>query len=164
MSLSRPRSLVDAEALGHLTPPLTPTNNASVIRSRPRRKCITGLAVLSLLALALLPQTHIHEGTAKDDRHVDVIHQHFEPHDAAESQPEIGNHHRHEARWLSSPFTSPDSSSQGLPLSLDLVLVLAFACEPQMCHRWTLPSIDTSVHDPPWAASLGLRAPPSFFV
>jgi hypothetical protein len=62
--------------------------------------------------------------------------------------------------WIASPFITPASASYVYPVSDSLHEDLWIA-EPPQADFGTTPYIPASGHDPPWARSHGLRAPPS---
>ena len=137
-------------------------NDAVVWIFRPRR-WITGLAVLGVLGLALLPPEHLHVARAADGLDSDLIHRHFEPHHPVGAESNIGHFENDEALWLDSPFTGPTAALQVYPVTQSLTEDLPVP-QPQQTWRSGLPFAHVSVHDPPSATSHGLRAPPFLFV
>jgi hypothetical protein len=126
------------------------------------RKSVTGLAVLGVLALALLPPEHVHVTQTDDGHHSEVTHRHFEPHHQVAAEERV-DHEDDQARWLDSPFIGPQPLSHVYRVDQFLHEDLPIL-EPQQASRRTQPFIHVSVHDPPSASSHGLRAPPSFSV
>ena len=119
---------------------------------------ISWLALAAVLGLVWLPPEHIHE-TDYEGEHSEVVHRHLAPHHHDESGA-IFDHQETGARYLSSPFTVPDTQSHSRP---DTPFITAILTRPQphVGAGWTLVSLHVRVHDPPWAPSPGPRAPPS---
>jgi hypothetical protein len=109
-----------------------------------------------VLGLVWLPPEHIHE-MEEHGEHTELVHRHLTPHHAAEPGASF-DHQDGDAHYLSSPFTLPASPTvQSIPF---LAAVL-FELQPVPAADWNLRSIHVvRMHDPPWASSLGLRAPP----
>jgi hypothetical protein len=119
------------------------------------------VAVLALVGMPLLPPEHVHV-TEEEGHHAEFIHRHFEPHHPIEGQRVFDHQDEEAALWLDTPFigtgaTPLPSVVRGLVQELPLL-------QPRPLPRWTLTFDHISVHDPPWTASTGLRAPPTFLV
>jgi hypothetical protein len=119
---------------------------------------VTGvLATFGLLAMAWLPQEHVHLIRTHDGHHPDVVHRHYESHQRSETKAAL-DHGDEGIEWLAASFTKPKPSPVGYPIlqllndppvaPLEAVRVRAFRI------------VRVSVHDPPWLAASGLRAPP----
>jgi hypothetical protein len=114
------------------------------------------LAIIAVLGLVWLPPEHVHD-MEEHGEHTELVHRHLAPHHAVESGA-IFDHQDGDAHYLSSPFTVPASPAP--QSSLFLVAILP-ELQPVPALAWTLRSIHVvRMHDPPWAFSLGLRAPP----
>jgi hypothetical protein len=116
------------------------------------------LAACAVLALGLLPPEHLHGSLASDGHAEDIVHRHFEPHHRA-TVPVTIDHPDDDVQWLATTFTVPqrDEAVQG-------PAVVAEYDVPPSPARASSRAIGqvlfVSVHDPPWATSSGLRAPP----
>jgi hypothetical protein len=146
-----------------LTEQLGAVDNATVVVSRLVRKSAAGLAVLGVLALALLPPEHVHATETHDGHHSDVVHRHYEPHHPMAAGASVGYDEDHQTRWLDSPFIGPQSLSHVYQVDQLLHEDLP-VLQPQQASRRTPSFVYVSTHDPPWATSHGLRAPPLLFV
>lgn len=116
--------------------------------------------MLALVGVPLLPPEHVHV-TEEDGHHAEFIHRHFEQHHPIKTES-IFDHQDEAALWLDTPFIGTDATHlppvvRGLVQDLPLI-------QPRPLPRWTLTFDHISVHDPPWTASTGLRAPPTFLV
>jgi hypothetical protein len=127
------------------------------------RRSIASLTIVGVLGLAFLPSEHVHAG---DGRHTDV-HRHFEPHHpdhAPEPGVAIWDHaDGTDAQWLTSLFVTPKAESTLVRID-DVVWEERADPQAPETAQWTPPATYVSVHDPPWAAPPGLRAPPSSLV
>ena len=121
------------------------------------------VGAVGLLGMPLLPPEHVHVTESKEGGHAEFIHRHFESHRPIQTaRPEFDHQDEEAALWLDTPFISPNATH--LP-SVDRVVVQDLpALQPQSLPRWTLRFDHISVHDPPWAAPSGLRAPPTLLV
>ena len=131
------------------------------------RRSVALVAALGVLGMPLLPPEHVHISESDDHGHSEFIHRHFEPHHPVETPHhaddlEIDHQDEEAALWVDTPFVGPTS----VPLvSVDRVVVQELpVLEPRPLVRWTLTFDHISVHDPPWIASTGLRAPPTILV
>jgi hypothetical protein len=131
----------------------------SSVKVRGTARSVSWLAIAAVLGLVWLPPEHVHEADHDGD-HSEVVHRHFAPHHHDDSGA-IFDHQDTDARYLSSPFTVPDSQAHGRPDTPAVTATLILP-QPHIGAGWTLVSLHVRVHDPPWASSTGLRAPPSF--
>ena len=132
-------------------------DNSTVTFRRP----LTLAAILSLLGMPLLPPEHVHL-TESEHGHSEIIHRHFESHHHHAPLPEFDHQDEDAALWVDTPFVSPGAIQ--IP-SVDRVVVQKLPLlEPRPLPRWTLEFDHISVHDPPWVAPTGLRAPPASHV
>jgi hypothetical protein len=124
-------------------------------------RIVAVLGVAGVLGLAVLPTEHMHRGLVHDGHHWDTIHRHFESHHpigtrtAVDYADDDGN-----IQWITVSYTRPESGTRADPDShlLDDRLPLPTS---QLILQRTLQPLQTSVHDPPWFSSCGLRAPPA---
>jgi len=122
-------------------------------------------AVFGLLGLPLLPPEHVHVTESESGEHSEIVHRHFESHHPAHVDHEIDRLHRefdHQdeaALWIDAPFVAP--TIPFVPSFTPVVVQELPELHPQPLSRWTLEFEHISVHDPPWVASTGLRAPPT---
>jgi hypothetical protein len=151
---------------GALTAWLHATDNADVVPSVRPRRLVASVAVFGILGLALLPSEHIHSSRVETGRHADVVHRHFPSHHAAHPAT-VGlrsdDHDDDVAQWLTQSFVSPRIGSMVHPDMQWMADTLALLQSQEVSGR-IVPSTYVSVHDPPWAAASGLRAPPSLLV
>jgi hypothetical protein len=132
------------------------------------RHSVALIAALGLLCLPLLPPEHMHVSESEEHGHSEVVHRHFEPHHPIEVShpagraPEFDHQDEEAALWLDAPYLGPASIQ--VPPAHDVVVGELPRLEPRRLSRWTLTFKHNSVHDPPWIASTGLRAPPTFLV
>jgi ABC-type Zn2+ transport system substrate-binding protein/surface adhesin len=138
-----------------------------------RKRPIALAAVLGLLSLPLLPQEHVHVTESESGEHSEIVHRHFASHHPGHVEHEADHHdadrHDHEfdhqdeaALWIDAPFVARAPASA--PLFTPVVVQELPVLQPQPLPRWTLEFEHISVHDPPWVASIGLRAPPASLV
>ena len=134
------------------------------------RRPVALAAVLGLLGLPLLPQEHVHVTESKGGEHSEIVHRHFESHHPGHVEHDADHHdadhhdqevdHQDEAAlWIDAPFVARAPASA--PLFTPVVVQELPVLHPQPIPRWTLEFEHISVHDPPWVASTGLRAPPT---
>jgi hypothetical protein len=90
--------------------------------------------------------------------HTEVVHRHLTAHHHSESGAAL-DHQDGDARYLSAPFRIPNVSKAG-PAQPIVISILTFM-PPRLERGWRLEPLHVRVHDPPWARSVGLRAPPS---
>jgi hypothetical protein len=142
----------------------TTDNSRTVSLRRP----IAVAAVFGLLGLPLLPPEHVHVTESENGEHSEIVHRHFESHHPANVEHDADHHgqefdHQDEAAlWIDAPFVAPAAT---YPPSFTPALVQQLpVLEPQAPPRWTLEFEHISVHDPPWVAAPGLRAPPTSLV
>jgi hypothetical protein len=90
--------------------------------------------------------------------HTEVVHRHLTAHHHSESGAAL-DHQDGDARYLSAPFRIPNVSKAG-PAQPIVISILTFM-QPRLERGWRLEPLHVRVHDPPWARSVGLRAPPS---
>lgn len=132
------------------------------------RRSTALIAAFGLLCLPLLPPEHVHVSESEEHGHSEYVHRHFEPHHPIEAThpaghaPEFDHQDNEAALWLDAPYLSP-ASIHVLPAH-DVVVSELPQLEPRPLPRWTLTFEHNSVHDPPWVAAIGLRAPPTFLV
>src|SRR4029453_10472049 len=112
-----------------------------------------------MLGLALLPAEHLHRTHAPDGHHTSVTHRHVEAHQERETHAAFDDQDT-EIEWFDAAFTATHNSAPAqppLPLLPD-----PFVClEPSRAARGlAVRSVPASVHDPPWIAASGPRAPP----
>ena len=131
------------------------------------RRSVAGVTVLGVLGLAFMPSEHVHSAATTDGRHADVVHRHFEgyhSHHPSGSDVRVGHHADEEdARWLDLLYVAPQASSDLIRVD-DVVLEAVALPQLPLVSRWIRPATYVSVHDPPWATVLGLRAPPFLLV
>jgi hypothetical protein len=120
------------------------------------------VAAAGLLGMPLLPPEHVHVTESDEGEHTEFIHRHFESHHPIETSPAFDHQDEEAALWLDTLFIG--SSVAHLPLITRVVVQELPLLQPRPLPRWTLSFDHISVHDPPWAASTGLRAPPTFLV
>jgi hypothetical protein len=139
------------------------------------RRPVALAAVLGLLGLPLLPQEHVHVTESESGEQSEIVHRHFESHhpghvehdpDHRDADHPDADHHDREfdhqdeaALWIDAPFVARAPASA--PLFTPVVVQELPALQPQPLPRWALEFEHISVHDPPWVASTGLRAPPA---
>jgi hypothetical protein len=125
------------------------------------RRALAFVSVIGLVGMPLLPPEHVHV-TEDEGHHTEFIHRHFESHHPLESQPFFDHQDEQAALWLDTPFIGTETAHAP---SADRVLEHELPIlQPRPIPRWTLTFDHISVHDPPWAASIGLRAPPTLLV
>jgi hypothetical protein len=125
------------------------------------RRCFALVAVLGLVGMPLLPPEHVHV-TEEEGHHAEFIHRHFESHHPIAAD-RVFDHQDEEAPvWLDTPFIGTDTTH--LPSAVRVLVQELPLLQPRPLPRWTLTFDHISVHDPPWAASTGLRAPPTLLV
>ena len=129
---------------------------------------LVSLAIAGLLGLPLLPPEHVHISESDDHRHSEFIHRHFEAHHpievahATHATPEVDHQDEDAALWLDTLYLTAIKAP--LP-SIDRVVVQELPLlQPRPLPRWTLEFEHLSLHDPPWIAPSGLRAPPTYHV
>jgi hypothetical protein len=150
---SRPRACLTLKAPG--------SNNGVVVSAGVVRRLVACLATLGVLGLALLPAEHLHTVRTEDGRHPDVVHRHLAPHAQPGSRTRVGDDDHHdEAVWIVSSFITPASAAHVYPVA-DLPAEDLPVARPTQADRGRTPSVPASGHDPPWARSYGLRAPPT---
>ena len=158
LSMRKIREVLRLKHEQGLTLPLIAAHNTSVVACGLFRRSVTGLAVLGMLTLALLPPEHLHAAGIEEDHHADVIHRHWEEHHPAETEAPAVHEDDHATLWIDSLFTHPEVTSHVAPdgqgaVSDDL-------SRPRDASRHAWPIVRVSVHDPPRVRSNGLRAPP----
>jgi len=122
-------------------------------------------AVFGLLGLPLLPPEHVHVTESENGERSEIVHRHFESHHPGHVEHEADHHdqefdHQDEAAlWIDAPFVAP--APPFVPSFAPVVVQELPELHPQPLPRWTLEFEHISVHDPPWVASAGLRAPPA---
>ena len=124
-----------------------------------RRQRLTAIVAAStVLAVGLLPADHVH-GLLTGDGHAEkVVHRHFQPHHRA-TVPLTIDHPDDEVQWLATSFTVPqrEATVQGPAVVAEYDVPPS---PPKSTSRAIGQVLFVSVHDPPWATSSGLRAPP----
>jgi ABC-type Zn2+ transport system substrate-binding protein/surface adhesin len=132
------------------------------------RRPVAIAAVFGLLGLPLLPPEHVHVTESESGEHSEIVHRHFESHHPGHVEHDA-DHHDHEfdhqdeaALWIDAPFVA--RAPAFVPAFAAVVVQTLPVLQPQPFPRWTLEFDHISVHDPPWVASTGLRAPPTFLV
>jgi hypothetical protein len=116
------------------------------------------LAVAGVLVFGLLPTEHVHITSTADGRHSDVIHRHYESHHPIGTSTELSDNDD-DVHWLDASFTAPQQPLHDAPPHL--VVHIAFEVRvPIVVLERAIRSVWTSVHDPPWLAGTGFRAPP----
>ena len=124
-----------------------------------RRQRLTAIvAACAVLAVGLLPAEHVH-GSLTNDGHADeVVHRHFEPHHRTHALATI-DHPDDDVQWLATSFTVPQPTA---PLQERAAAVVCDVppSPSELTSRAIGQVLFVSVHDPPWATSSGLRAPP----
>ena len=121
--------------------------------------------MLGLLALPLLPPEHVHVTESESGEHSEIVHRHFESHHPAHVEHDFDHHdqefdHQDEAAlWIDAPFVGPAATV--VPSFNPVVVQQLPVLHPRPLPRWTLAFEHISLHDPPWVASTGLRAPPA---
>jgi len=116
------------------------------------------VAACAVLAVGLLPPEHLHGSLASDGHAEDIVHRHFEPHHRTHALATI-DHPDDDVQWLASTFTVPqrDATVQGPAVVAEYDVPPS---PPKSTSRAIGQILFVSVHDPPWATSSGLRAPP----
>lgn len=130
--------------------------------SRLSRQRFTALfAILAVLGFGLLPSEHVHVARTHDGHHSDFVHRHFEPHHRTATQTTADHPEDDEAvRWLTASFTNPGSAGH-VAADSQLAVDDLPIWRPQQTFRGRIEALFVSVHDPPWAIAIGLRAPPA---
>ena len=125
------------------------------------RRSLALAAILSLLGMPLLPPEHVHV-TESDHGHSEIIHRHFESHHHTAPAPEFDHQDEDPTLWVDTPFVA----AAAIPIpTADRVFAQELPeLQPRPLPRWTLEFDHISVHDPPWLAPTGLRAPPASHV
>jgi hypothetical protein len=119
------------------------------------------VAVLGLVGMPLLPPEHVHV-SEEEGHHAEFIHRHFESHHPIDTRPVFDHQDEDAALWLDTRFIGTGTTH--LPSAVRALIQELPILQPRPLPRWTLTFDHISVHDPPWAASTGLRAPPTFLV
>ena len=134
------------------------------VLGRARQRLTSVLAAFAVLAFAVLPPEHIHVARIHDGHHSDVLHRHFEPHHRAATHAAV-NHADEErnVQWLTASFTHPNAARQVAPDNQRVEHALSIP-GPELTARGTVQPLVGPVHDPPWAISSGLRAPPTVLI
>jgi hypothetical protein len=169
-TLTAPRQAHSAEKFcsrGCLTQCSGATDNSQVVLSRMLPRIAALLGVAGVLGLAVLPTEHRHRALAHASHHSDTIHRHFESHhpigsDAGVDRAAAANDDG-TIQWITVSLAGPEPSAQVLPDSQFYADPLPVS-PPQPIVRRTSQPLHTSVHDPPWAKSVGLRAPPALLI
>jgi hypothetical protein len=125
------------------------------------RRCFALVAVLGLVGMPLLPPEHVHV-TEEEGHHAEFIHRHFESHHPIAADRVFDHQDEEAPLWLDTPFIGGDTPH--LPSAVRVLVQELPLLQPRPLPRWTLTFDHISVHDPPWAASTGLRAPPTVLV
>jgi hypothetical protein len=124
-----------------------------------RRQRLTAIvAACAVLAVGLLPAEHVHGALASDGHAEDVVHRHFEPHHRTHALAAI-DHPDDDVEWLATSFTVPQPTAPVQPRAAVAEFDLA-PSPSKLTSRAIGQVLFVSVHDPPWATSSGLRAPP----
>lgn len=134
------------------------------------RRPVALAAVFGLLGLPLLPPEHVHVTESESGEHSEIVHRHFESHHPGHVDDDADHHDRDQAfdhqdgaaLWIDAPFVARAPVS--VPSFASVVVQELPVLQPQPFPRWTLEFDHISVHDPPWVASTGLRAPPTSLV
>src|SRR5262245_30709259 len=126
---------------------------------RPARTCAAIAATLALLALGVLPAAHVHVPRAPDTHHAVVAHRHFEAHHQAQVAVVADDDHD-SPQWLKSALVNTARTTGASPAAAPVCYAHA-ALQPPTTSRAKSQVLFVSVHDPPWAAPSGLRAPPA---
>lgn len=113
---------------------------------------------MGLLGLALLPAEHIHS-RIEDGHHSEIVHRHFEAHHPVSTDPSVDHDDEDGAQYLTTAFTVAKPASGAYPGSEYVVIAFPIP-QTRLVSRRSTPRSFTSVHDPPWRVSSGLRAPP----
>ena len=117
--------------------------------------------MLGLIGMPLLPPEHVH--VTDDEGHpAEFIPRHFEPHHPIETQRVFDHQDEEAALWLDTPFIG--TAATHVPEAARALVQQLPILQPRPLPRWTLTFDHISVHDPPWAASTALRAPPTLLV
>ena len=125
------------------------------------RRYFALVAVLGLVGMPLLPPEHVHV-TEEEGHHAEFIHRHFESHHPIAADRVFDHQDEEAPLWLDTPFIGSDTTH--LPSVVRVLVQELPLLQPRPLPRWTLTFDHISVHDPPWAASTGLRAPPTLLV
>jgi hypothetical protein len=128
-----------------------------VCRSR-RTQSTAILAAVAVLTLGVLPAEHVHAWRTSDGHAHDVVHRHFDAHHRTTSPVSIDDADD-ELQWLSTSFTGSRARVQVRGSAAVAELHIATS-QPKSTSRAIGQVLYASVHDPPWATSSGLRAPP----
>jgi len=124
------------------------------------RRCYSSptawLGIAAVLGVVWLPPEHVHEMDGHGE-HTEIVHRHLAFHHQAEPGGAV-DHQDGEEHDLISPFVVPGTPG---PVSFSaFVFWLLPSIDPPAQRGWMLESLHIRVHDPPWAASVGLRGPP----
>ena len=126
------------------------------------RRLTALVAACGVIAVAWLPQEHMHLDRTADGHRTAIIHQHYEPHHPLET--EVGHDDSADRiEWLSSSFTPPKPTVSVHPIQPLLDVPVP---EPRLrpVRQWTQGPPQVFIDDPPGTSTLGLRAPPSSFI
>jgi len=137
---------------------LSKTANNSTVTFR---RSFTLAAIFGLLGMPMLPPEHVHV-TESEHGHSEIIHRHFESHHHAAPEPEFDHQDEDAALWVDTPFVN--AAAIPIPTADRTVVQELPELQPRPLPRWTLEFDHISVHDPPWVAPTGLRAPPASHV
>jgi hypothetical protein len=137
--------------------------------NRSVQRFFARLAVLGLLSLGVLPVEHVHTIQTADSHHTEVAHRHFDPHHDDHDEPADADHDaavsglddHDNAVWIVSSFTTPGTSSHICSFGDLLQQGSSIVEVPRTIIGMVPPDAPQSDHDPPWARSLGPRAPPA---
>ena len=124
-----------------------------------RRQRVTAIvAACAVVAVGLLPAEHAHGSLTRGGHSEDVVHRHFAPHHRTNALATI-DHPDDEVQWLATSFTVPqrEATVQGPAVVAEYDVPPS---PPKSTSRAIGQVLFVSVHDPPWATSSGLRAPP----
>src|SRR5262245_31666483 len=107
----------------------------------------------------MLPTEHVHFAGAPDGHTSGVVHRHAESHHTAGTQTAV-DHPDEDIDWLESAFIRPVSVSGAVPV-LSRLSDPAPLAPPNAVQGTVVQIVRVRVHDPPWIATAGLRAPPT---
>jgi len=127
---------------------------------RPAHSFTTAVAIVAILAFGVLPPEHVHATEDRDGHHSEIIHRHLQPHHQSAPDTAVGHDDDDDAQWLITAFTASKTTAHPRPGVAAVALAVPLTL-PDRKFQGGVPALYVSVHDPPWVAASGLRAPPA---